>query len=354
VLGGTLFLHGEGERSACRQLAIHLRGHLPSPDWPAHALELAGELELVARLYHPLEPNAVDAGEERQLAAVLLLGEHQHRTGLSHCLHDQDAGHDRASRKVAAEIPLLGADALPRDHALSRRQLDDLVEEEEWIAVRQDRLDFVTRESGQFGESSLTMVADDSLSPEIVEPLLRGRFGRPYLYFERCESTQRELAADAPEGAVAVAEEQTAGRGRLGRNWEALSRTGVLVSINLRPAIEVARLPELSIVAGLATADAIAAETGIRPEVRFPNDVLIAGRKVAGILAEARDERVVLGIGINANLAEAELPRAVDTPATSLLVESGVIVDRARLLAAVLDRLESRYDAWINASASAG
>jgi BirA family biotin operon repressor/biotin-[acetyl-CoA-carboxylase] ligase len=202
-------------------------------------------------------------------------------------------------------------------------------------------------------ESSLTIVGDDSLSPEIVEPLLRGRFGRPYLYFERCESTQRELAANAPEGAVAVAEEQTAGRGRLGRRWEAPARTSVLVSVNLRPTIELARLPELSIVAGSATADAIAAETGLRPEVRFPNDVLIAGRKVAGILAEAREERVVLGIGINVNLAEAELPREVDTPATSLLVESGAVVDRARLLATLLDRFESRYDAWISASASA-
>jgi BirA family transcriptional regulator, biotin operon repressor / biotin---[acetyl-CoA-carboxylase] ligase len=197
------------------------------------------------------------------------------------------------------------------------------------------------------------VVADDSLSPAIVEPFLHGRFGRPYLYFARCESTQRELAADAPEGAVAVAEEQTAGRGRLGRTWRAPARTSVLVSINLRPAIEVARLPELSIVAGLATADAIASETGIRPEVRFPNDVLIEGRKVAGILAEAREERVVLGIGINANLAEAELPRDVDTPATSLLVESGGPVDRARLLATLLERLEARYDAWISGAGSA-
>jgi BirA family biotin operon repressor/biotin-[acetyl-CoA-carboxylase] ligase len=112
-------------------------------------------------------------------------------------------------------------------------------------------------------------------------------------------------------------------------------------------------LPELSIVAGLATADAIAAETGIRPEVRFPNDVLIAGRKVAGILAEAREERVVLGIGINVNLTERELPQDVDTPATSLLTESGAIVDRARLLATLLERLEARYDAWLNAGASA-
>jgi BirA family transcriptional regulator, biotin operon repressor / biotin---[acetyl-CoA-carboxylase] ligase len=190
-------------------------------------------------------------------------------------------------------------------------------------------------------------MGDDSLSPTNVEPLLRGRFGRPYLYFERCESTQRELSPDAPEGAVAVAEEQTAGRGRLGRPWHAPPRTSVLVSINLRPSVEVPRLPELSVVAGLAAADAIVQETGVRPEVRFPNDLLVGGRKVAGILAEARDERVVLGIGINANLGEDKLPKDVDTPATSLSIEARAPVDRARLLASLLEQLETHYDAWV-------
>jgi BirA family transcriptional regulator, biotin operon repressor / biotin---[acetyl-CoA-carboxylase] ligase len=189
----------------------------------------------------------------------------------------------------------------------------------------------------------------DSLSPDVVEPLLRGRFGHPYLFFEQCESTQKELQANAPEGAVAVAEEQTAGRGRLGRSWYAPPGTAVLVSINLRPQVPSARLPELSIVAGHAAADAIGDETGIRPEVRHPNDLVIGGRKVAGILAEARDERVVLGIGINANLRAAELPLEVETPATSLLVEAGQPVNRAQLLATLLHRLEKRYDAWVSA-----
>ena len=194
----------------------------------------------------------------------------------------------------------------------------------------------------------------DSVSPEVVRPLLRGRFGRPYAYFERCKSTQRELPPTAPEGAVAVAEEQTAGRGRLGRRWHAPAQTSILVSVNLRPPVATPRLPELSVVAGLAAADAIAAETGLEPEVRFPNDLLIGGRKVAGILAEARDDRVVLGIGINANLAEDDLPRDVDTPATSLLVELGKRVDRARLLVTLLERLEERYDSWLSEGGDAG
>jgi BirA family biotin operon repressor/biotin-[acetyl-CoA-carboxylase] ligase len=193
---------------------------------------------------------------------------------------------------------------------------------------------------------------DESLSAARVEPLLRGRFGRPYLYFERCESTQRELAVEAPEGAVAVAEEQTAGRGRLGRRWYAPARTSVLVSVNLRPGVPTSRLPELSLVAGHAVAEAISAETGIQPEVKFPNDLLIEGRKVAGILAEARDDRVVLGIGINANLTADELPAELDTPATSLQVETGAPVDRAKLLATILEQLETAYDDWVSAVGS--
>jgi BirA family transcriptional regulator, biotin operon repressor / biotin---[acetyl-CoA-carboxylase] ligase len=124
----------------------------------------------------------------------------------------------------------------------------------------------------------------------------------------------------------------------------------VLVSINLRPKVRTPLLPELSVVAGLAAADAIAAVAGVRPEVRFPNDLLIGGRKVAGILAEARDERVVLGIGINVNVSEDELPMNVDKPATSLLVETGRPIDRARLLSALLEQLEARYDKWAEAS----
>jgi BirA family transcriptional regulator, biotin operon repressor / biotin---[acetyl-CoA-carboxylase] ligase len=144
-----------------------------------------------------------------------------------------------------------------------------------------------------------------------------------------------------------VAEEQTAGRGRLGRPWYAPPGTSVLVSVNLRPGMPTPRLPELTLVAGAAVAEAIAAETGLSPEVRFPNDVLIGGRKVAGVLAEAREDRVVLGIGINVNLGADELPAEVDFPATSLQIETGTPVDRANLLAAVLEQLETAYDVWL-------
>ena len=177
-------------------------------------------------------------------------------------------------------------------------------------------------------------------------PRLRGRFGREYVYVAGTPSTQRLLAADAPEGAVAVADEQTEGRGRLGRRWEAPAGTSLLCSVQLRPRVDSARLPELTVVGAEACREAIAIVTGLPTALKEPNDVLIRGRKAAGVLGEANDGRVVLGVGINVNVAAADLPREVRVPATSLLVESGATIDRRTLLIELLDALERRYDAW--------
>ena len=191
----------------------------------------------------------------------------------------------------------------------------------------------------------------DSLAPGVVRPLLGGRFGRIYRYEELCPSTQRLLRENDPEGAVAVAEEQSEGRGRLGRSWQAPAGTSVLVSVLLRPPLEAARLPELSLVAGGAVAQAIADVTGIDPAIKFPNDVLVEGRKVAGILAESSDGRVVLGIGVNANQTREQLPADAQTEPTSLRLELGGPVDRATLLSAILLQLERAYDAWVRGAA---
>jgi BirA family biotin operon repressor/biotin-[acetyl-CoA-carboxylase] ligase len=176
-----------------------------------------------------------------------------------------------------------------------------------------------------------------------VVPRLRGRFGDPYLYAEVCPSTQRMLMDEHNEGAVALTEEQTEGRGRLGRTWHSPPGVSLLFSTLLEPRVETARLPELTIVAGEALREAIAHTTGLDPEIKLPNDILIGGRKTAGILAEAREGRVVLGIGVNVNLSKEALP---EETATSLLVEKGSEVDRVELLVEILDRLEQHYDRW--------
>jgi BirA family biotin operon repressor/biotin-[acetyl-CoA-carboxylase] ligase len=180
------------------------------------------------------------------------------------------------------------------------------------------------------------------LSPEIVEPLLAGRLGRPYRFVAECASTQQLLAEDEPEGTTVATDHQTAGRGRLGRVWEDAPGRGLLFSVQLRPTLHMAIWPELSLVAG----EAVAAALPVDATVSHPNDVMVDGRKIAGILPEASTGRVRLGVGINVNQTAAELPAETVKPTTSLQIETGEEWARAPLLAAILLELERRYDAW--------
>lgn len=184
------------------------------------------------------------------------------------------------------------------------------------------------------------------LAPEHVDPLLRGRLGRPYRFLAECASTQRLLEPDEPEGATVATDLQTQGRGRLGRTWEAPAGRALLFSVLLRPAPPMVLWPELSLVAGEAVARALHAETGVAAALSHPNDVVVEGRKLAGILPEASPGRVVLGIGVNANQAAEELPPETPQPPTSLRLETGHEWPRAPLLAAILLELERRYEEW--------
>ena len=190
------------------------------------------------------------------------------------------------------------------------------------------------------------MIPLDSLAPERVAELLTGRFGHPYVYEASCESTQELLGEDSPEGALALCDEQTAGRGRLGRHWSAPLGTALLFSLLLRPSADRV-VSELSLVAGTAVAEAIEDEVGLAVQVKWPNDVMLNRRKVAGILAEASGGAVVVGIGVNVNQKRNELPEDTNVPAGSLYTSDGIKHDRAPLLAAILERLESNYDAWL-------
>jgi BirA family biotin operon repressor/biotin-[acetyl-CoA-carboxylase] ligase len=184
------------------------------------------------------------------------------------------------------------------------------------------------------------------LIPELVVPLLHGRLGAPYTFVSECASTQRLIGEDDPEGATVATDHQTQGRGRLGRIWEDTPGRSILVSVLLRPRAPMPLWPELSLVAGEAVARALRSESGIDASLRHPNDVVVAGRKLVGVLAEARPGRVVLGIGVNVNQTAEELPIDTAKPPTSLRIELGREVDRAPLLAAILAELELGYDAW--------
>jgi BirA family biotin operon repressor/biotin-[acetyl-CoA-carboxylase] ligase len=185
------------------------------------------------------------------------------------------------------------------------------------------------------------------LAPETVVPLLRGRFGTPYRFVVECPSTQRLLGDDDAEGSVVATDHQTAGRGRLGRTWEDVPGRSLLFSLLLRPPVPMALWPELSLVAGEAVARALR-EIGLAASLRHPNDVVVAGRKLVGVLAEANPGRVVLGVGVNVNQTAGELPVETVKPPTSVRLELGHEVERAPLLALVLAELENGYGAWLS------
>ena len=189
-----------------------------------------------------------------------------------------------------------------------------------------------------------TAVAD-TLAPDAVEALLRGGFGKPYLYESRCESTQALLAGDLEEGALAVCDEQTEGRGRLGRRWVAPAGTAILCSLLLRPPAE-RRAAELSLVGGVATALTVESALGLASQIKWPNDVMVNRRKVAGVLAEAAGDAVVLGVGVNVNQRREELPEDAGVPPASLITVDGVRRSRAPLLAALVLELERTYKVW--------
>jgi BirA family biotin operon repressor/biotin-[acetyl-CoA-carboxylase] ligase len=182
---------------------------------------------------------------------------------------------------------------------------------------------------------------------------------------ERTGSTNSDLlaraAAGEPEGLVLAAEEQVAGRGRLGRTWVSPPRSALTFSVLLRPAaVPRARLGWLPLLAGVAVAAAVRTAAGVDAQLKWPNDVLAPGPghgpshvqgKLGGILAEAAGDAVVVGIGVNVSTEAAELPPPGPgaLPATSLRLARAAVLDRGVLLAAILAGLERSYRSWTQA-----
>ncbi len=202
----------------------------------------------------------------------------------------------------------------------------------------------------------------DLLLPGLIRPELGDggpgpkdefRIGHKIIHYFRIDSTNSvalELAATdpaaAPHGTVIVAEEQTAGRGRFGRNWYSEKSSGIYVSIILRPKLSPAVAPALTLVAGVAGNTVLRAATGLDVDIRWPNDLLIGGRKLGGILTEMSAEvdrlhAVVIGMGINVN--HREMPDELKPIATSMRMETGRVHSRSNLLVSLLKQIDSDY-----------
>jgi BirA family biotin operon repressor/biotin-[acetyl-CoA-carboxylase] ligase len=192
----------------------------------------------------------------------------------------------------------------------------------------------------------------DLLTPDMLKDRLKGSlFGKHIYHFLRTDSTNRvamELGyTDEPEGAVVLAEEQTAGRGRAGRAWHSERGTGIYVTLLLRPRISPVQAPLLTMMAGLSARAAIQAQTDLTVDLKWPNDLMLGGKKLGGILTEMYAEPsqvrfVIVGIGINAN--QEKFPAELAATATSLRVQTGRAQSRMELLVRLLREFETDYN----------
>jgi BirA family biotin operon repressor/biotin-[acetyl-CoA-carboxylase] ligase len=191
------------------------------------------------------------------------------------------------------------------------------------------------------------------LNQEKLKRSLAGKFiGHQLHYYEEIGSTNDEAfllgLSGAPEGTALIAEKQTAGRGRLQRVWHSPAGKNIYTSIILRPKMESARAPQISILAGVAVAEVLDSYCPDRIKIKWPNDVLINGKKVCGILSQAKTavtevDFIILGIGINVNINYNEFPKGICNLATSLAIETGREISRQELIISLYENLGKWY-----------
>jgi BirA family biotin operon repressor/biotin-[acetyl-CoA-carboxylase] ligase len=195
----------------------------------------------------------------------------------------------------------------------------------------------------------------DILVPGQLQKQLRGAsLGKRIHHFFKIDSTNNVAmnlgALDEPHGTIILAEEQTAGRGRVGRNWYSEKSSGIYMSVLLRPEISPVQAPLITLLAGLAVYDSVRESTGLQPDIRWPNDLLLQGKKFCGILTEmnAEPERVhFVAVGIGVNVNHAKMPEELVPTATSLRIVTSKSCSRLELLARLLRCLDRYYNQFL-------
>ncbi len=195
----------------------------------------------------------------------------------------------------------------------------------------------------------------DVLAPNMIRRrLYNSSFAKRIYHFFKVDSTNNVALRlghqGEPHGAIVLAEEQTAGRGRVGRAWHSEKTSGIYLTILLRPPIAPAEAPLITLLAGLAAYDAVLEQSGLRPDLRWPNDLLVQGKKFCGILTEMHAEPdhvnfVIVGIGLNVN--HTRMPVELEPIATSLRMETGRTHSRLELLVKLLRSLDHYYNQFV-------
>ncbi|WP_172369380.1 biotin--[acetyl-CoA-carboxylase] ligase [Sporosarcina jiandibaonis] len=202
----------------------------------------------------------------------------------------------------------------------------------------------------------LIAVPDRVNEANVKKYLKSTTLGQRIVYKETCLSTQliahEEAQNGAPNGTVVISEEQTSGKGRMSRPWDSADGKGIWMSVITRPALTPQQAPQMTLVAAVAVTRAIEEVAGAQPSIKWPNDILIDGKKVTGILTELqadpdRVKAIILGIGINVNQTEEDFPDDLKSIATSLKMVSGKTNNRAKLIAKTLDLLEQYTNLYV-------
>ncbi|BAB05404.1 biotin--[acetyl-CoA-carboxylase] ligase [Halalkalibacterium halodurans] len=197
----------------------------------------------------------------------------------------------------------------------------------------------------------------DQIKPHDIQVVLETeRFGREITYLESTASTQTvalKLAQEgAKEGHIVLANEQTSGKGRMGRGWYSPPGSSISMSIIFRPQLPPQKAPQLTLLTAVAIVRAIKETTGLDSDIKWPNDLLIDGKKIVGILTEMQADQdsvhsVIQGIGINVNHQEEAFAEEIRKIATSLAIKKGEPIQRAPLIAAILKNIELFYDLYL-------
>lgn len=197
----------------------------------------------------------------------------------------------------------------------------------------------------------------DMIKPDEIRLGLKTKYiGQNIHYEESVNSTQKiahRLAYEgAPAGTVVIAEEQLTGRGRMDRKWHSPKYTGIWMSLILRPNLSLTKAPQLTLLAAVSVVQAIEEVIGLSPEIKWPNDILINGKKITGILTELQAEAdrinsIIMGIGINVNQQLGDFPEELQKTASSLYIETGNKISRAELIRSVFTHFEKMYELYL-------
>jgi BirA family biotin operon repressor/biotin-[acetyl-CoA-carboxylase] ligase len=253
---------------------------------------------------------------------------------------------DKIVERLYLDKGFVSGEVISKEYGLSRTAIWKYIQ-----ALREDGYNIESRtKKGYMLIAKPDNIDFDQMQSDLETNIL----GKEIFYYDKINSTNtraKEIAFQVTEGALVVAEEQIDGKGRLGREWSSPKNKGVYMSVILKPKIDPVNVARITLL-GAAAINLALIDIGIKSDIKWPNDIVIDGKKVAGVLTEMNSELgiinyIVLGIGINANLNLEEIPEELKEKATSLKIVKGEYIDRRELFVRLVSRIDELYKEFV-------